>query len=429
MEFEAPTLLYGAGREGKSTFRFIKSRNPGARIYVATDKDDSDIEGAEFAPAADVKKWLADGEFGLVVKSPGVPLSHPAMEAARQAGVPVTSNINLWGDAFRAGKTLLAITGTKGKSTSATLLAGMLNQSGIRTGLGGNVGVPPLELGNDYGTVVFELSSFQTANLSFSPDFAAITSLYPEHLDWHGSPEQYIADKTRLLRLEPLAKVALGPQAAVHPGLDFIRAAVDRQIPDLDRGAEEEIEDAVLSSRLKGRHNFHNCVLAARMAFAAGANLDGILTAIAEFEPLPHRLQEFYEGGVTFVDDSIATTPEATKAALAAYAGQRIALIAGGYDRGQDFSELGAMLWQSGVTVLAALPDNGDRIARAALSAAPDLPVIAAPDLKSAMRSLADRTGSYDVVVLSPGAPSFNQFKDFADRGLQFRMFAAEFFG
>jgi UDP-N-acetylmuramoylalanine--D-glutamate ligase len=156
---------------------------------------------------------------------------------------------------------------------------------------------------------------------------------------------------------------------------------------------------------------------------------------INAFVPLPHRLEEHQIGGLTIVNDSISTTPEATKAALAAYQGKRIALIAGGHERQQDYAELASLLAPRGVTVLVALPVTGDRLATATYAAAPQIEVVEAGTLEAGMNALAQRRDKFDTVILSPGAPSYGQlerpgvvFKDFEERGRAFVRLAGEAF-
>jgi UDP-N-acetylmuramoylalanine--D-glutamate ligase len=180
------------------------------------------------------------------------------------------------------------------------------------------------------------------------------------------------------------------------------------------------IEGAVSRSRLKGAHNLDNAILAAEIAFAVGASMDGVLAGIAAFSPLPHRLEEHRFGDVTIVNDSISTTPEATKAALAAYPARRIALIAGGHERQQDYAELATLLSQRSVTTLVTLPVTGERLAAAARKAAPDIDVTEVPDLDAAVAALEEKRDRFDTVILSPGAPSYNQFKNFEERGHRF---------
>ena len=429
MRFEEPVLLYGAGREAASTRAFLKTRQPDLKVYVTVDSGEADIADTEAIAPADLPNSIREHRFGLIVKSPGVSRYKAIFDIARDAGIPVTSNLNLWGLAYRNGRKVIAITGTKGKSTTATLTHLMLTKSGVDAGLAGNVGLAPLEIADRHPVVIFELSSYQTADMSFLPDIAALTNLYPEHVDWHGSVERYFTDKLHLIDRDGGFPVALG---AAAKGNALVTGAVRDQrrlVRDLTPEQATAIDGAVATSRLKGAHNLDNARLAAQIALAAGGNIEGIVSGIAAFVPLPHRLEEHRIGGTLFVNDSISTTPEATKAALAAYRGVRIALIAGGHERQQDYDELASLLAGFGVTTLACLPVTGARFAAAARSAAPGITVLAEPDLEAAMQALHQHRHAYDAVILSPGAPSYNQFKNFEERGRRFIALAQAIFG
>jgi len=429
MRFEEPVLLYGAGKEALSTRAFLKARQPDLKVFVAVDSGSADIPDTERIAIDDLPAAIHDHRFGLIVKSPGVSRYKPIFSIAAAAGIPVTSNLNLWGAAYRHGRTVIAITGTKGKSTTATLTHLMLTHSGLDAGLAGNVGLAPLDIADRHPLVVFELSSYQTADMNFLPDIAAITNLYPEHVDWHGSVERYYADKLHLVDREGSFAVALG--AAARGNALVARAVRDhrRLLRELTPEEDLAIEHAAAHSRLRGAHNLDNARLAAQIALGAGGTLDGILRGIAAFRPLPHRLEEHVFGGVTVVNDSISTTPEATKAALAAYPGRRIALIAGGHERQQDYAELAGLLAQRGVTILVTLPVTGERLAQAVAGLGTDIAVVEAPDLDHAIGALLSRRDRFDTIILSPGAPSYNQFKNFEERGTRFVARCRDVFG
>jgi UDP-N-acetylmuramoyl-L-alanine---L-glutamate ligase len=436
MRFDQPVLLYGAGREARSTRAFLKARAPSLKVYVTVDSGTADIEDAELIPSTDLNAAIEQKRFATIVKSPGVSRYRPIFLVAREAGIAVTSNLNLWGEYFRQGRTVIAITGTKGKSTTATLVHLMLAQSGLDAGLAGNVGLAPLEIADKHKIVVFELSSYQTADMAFSPDIAAVTNLTPEHTDWHRDVEHYYADKLNLIDRESPFPVGLGPAAQANPLVLAALRDTRRLLPPLAPFIADRIASSVSRSKLKGAHNLENARLAAQIALAAGAGLEGIVRGINQFEPLPHRLEEHAIGGITFVNDSISTTPEATKAALAAYQGKRIALIAGGHERQQDYTELASLLSPRGVTLLVALPVTGDRLATATYAAAPQIAVVEAGSLRAGLEALASRRASFDTVILSPGAPSYGQletsgvvFKDFEERGRAFIRIATELFG
>jgi UDP-N-acetylmuramoylalanine--D-glutamate ligase len=420
MRFDGPVLLYGAGREARSTRAFLAARQPELKVHVAVDSGAADIDNTEVIAVDALPAAFADRRFALIVKSPGVSLYKPVLDLARQAGIPVTSNLNLWAAAYRHGRTVIAISGTKGKSTTATLTHLMLVRSGIDAGLAGNVGLAPLDIANKHAVVVLELSSYQTADMNFLPDVAALTNLYPEHVDWHGTVERYYADKLHLIDRDGNFPVALG--AAARGNALVAKAVRDhrRLLRDLTGEESAPIENAVAHSRLRGAHNLDNARLAAQIALATGGTLEGVLSGIGAFRPLPHRLEEHVSNGVIVVNDSISTTPEATKAALAAYPGRRIALIAGGHERQQDYADLATILAHRGVTTLVTLPVTGARLAAATRDASPAITVHEAPDLEAAVSWLATRRDAFDTVILSPGAPSYNQFKNFEERGARF---------
>ena len=436
MRFDAPVLLYGAGREAHSTRTFLKERSPQTKVFVTVDSGGIDIADAETIAPADLTEAVRAGKFATIVKSPGVSRYRPIFAMAREAGIAVTSNLNLWGEYFRDGRTVIAITGTKGKSTTATLVHLMLSYAGIDAGLAGNVGLAPLEIADKHKLVVFELSSYQTADMAFSPDIAAVTNLTPEHTDWHRTTERYFADKLNLIDRDQPFPVGLGTGAKTN---ELVLAALrdrSRLLPPIAPFIDDRIVAAVKRSKLKGEHNLDNARLAAQIALAAGAGLEGIVRGIDAFEPLPHRLEEHTIGGLTIVNDSISTTPEATKAALAAYPGKRIALIAGGHERQQDYTELATLLAPRGVTVLVALPVTGDRLATATYAAAPQIEVVEAASLEAGLKALAPRRDKFDTIILSPGAPSYGQleragvaFKSFEERGRAFVRIAGEIFG
>ncbi len=420
MRFDEPVLLYGAGREANSARQFLKRIQPDLKVFVTVDSGTADVPETEAIAASDLPAAIAKRRFGTIVKSPGVSRYKPIFALAAEAGITVTSNLNLWGATYRQDRTVIAISGTKGKSTTATLVHLMLARSGLDAGLAGNVGLAPLEIADKHAVVVFELSSYQTADMGFAPDIAAITNLYPEHVDWHGAVERYYDDKLNLVDRDGAFGVALGQAAAGNARV--ARAVRDhrRLVKPLSGEQAITIEGAVSRSRLKGAHNLDNAILAAEIALTAGASMDGILAGIAAFHPLPHRLEEHRVGEVTIVNDSISTTPEATKAALAAYPGRRLALIAGGHEREQDYAELATLLAQRGVTALVTLPVTGERLASATRKSAPDIDVTEVSDLEAAVISLAKKRDLFDTIILSPGAPSYNQFKNFEERGLRF---------
>lgn len=424
----APTAVLGCGREARSLLRALEARYPGTRVSVFA-------EQAPDNPPADCEPLIGPfderlGEFRYIVRSPGVPVDRPALSAARDAGCVVVTTTDLW-RAERPDARVLAVTGSKGKSTTAALIAHLLAASGLRTVLAGNIGVPVLDhLDSRADWFVLELSSFQLADLRGRLDIGVITRLFPEHLDWHGDEPAYFAAKLRLLeRLEggPLVVNAVDP-VLMEATAGYSRRVAANRAPE-PRATSDGVYLADLrlvspgDTPLLGRHNLDNIAVA--LAACRQADVDPVDAAgcLAGFRPLAHRLEMLDTGdGRSWINDSIATTPEATLAALKTLAGRSIVLLAGGLERRADWSAVWAWLRDHPLAALVALPDNGERIAAEARSAG-DVArhVSVAAELDEAIgraRALAAGDG---VILLSPGAPSFPRFRDFEDRGRCFR--------
>jgi len=415
--------VWGAGREIASFARQLGRRLPGAGIeVVALDAPAVGriasfdcarvVTGEEIAPA------LSTCE--VVVRSPGVSVYRAELEAVKAAGVPVTTATALW-LAERQGRRVLGVTGTKGKSTTAALAAHLAGRAGVEASLAGNIGVPALDLlDDDPGKpAIVELSSYQIADLELGPEVALVTNLYREHVDWHRSERAYRADKLRILELPGVEAAVLN---ASDPELAGAGARVRGRVTlfgaaeDLDRLRESGLP-------LKGEHNLLNLCAALAGLEALGIQPpEDILTALADFAGLPHRLQEVaHVDGVTWVDDSISTTPESALAALASYPDRDLVLIAGGQDREQDYSGLGRALAERGATVIG-IPTTGARLIEASRAAGvPPERALDASDLRAAVEMARERAGRGTVVLLSPAAPSYDHFENFEARGARFR--------
>jgi UDP-N-acetylmuramoylalanine--D-glutamate ligase len=368
--------------------------------------------------------------FDVLVRSPGISVYRPSLQRALAAGVKVTTPSNLWFAAHRDQRTV-CITGTKGKSTSAALLAHLLTARGHSVRLAGNIGKPLLGCEDrDIDWWVIELSSYQLADLEAEPTIAVILNLSPEHLDWHGNAEAYRRDKLRLAALvgdrplvgnaaDPVLRDALAGLANVHwfNDTDGIRV-VGRQLFRGDRPLP-----ARLPAGLPGAHNLSNTAAVLTVARVMGIEPEAAVDALASFRPLPHRLQSLGErSGLRFVNDSISSTPVATAAALESFAGENVTLIVGGLDRGLDWAPYKEAFAATPPLAIIGMPDNGPRIVTT-LSEAGICPVRGmheAADLVAAVKLARRITPRGSIVLLSPGAPSFPRFRDYRDRGRQF---------
>lgn len=429
--------VWGAGREIRSFASQLERRLPAARITVIafdSQPGDGDVaaiaEGARVAVGDGVVEALS--QCDAVVRSPGVSIHRPEMEALRDRDIPVATATGLW-LAERGGRGVVGITGTKGKSTTAALAHHLALSSGRSIALAGNIGVPALDLldREPVDLVLLELSSYQIADLEIGPEVGVITNLYREHLDWHRTEQAYREEKLRLFGLGGVSTAIVN---ARQPELVEAASSVERVVLygepagwDCDRRGilhAGELVVGLTDLPLLGPHNALN--LCAALAALEVAGVEPPLPAgLAGFASLPHRLQSCGEhNGVLWVDDSISTTPESTLAALEAFADSDVVLLAGGQDRGQDYGRLGTELARRGAAVVG-MPTTGERAVAAAREAgvAAERAVVAG-DLANAVavaRSLANPGG---VVLLSPAAPSYNSFVNFEERGERFQALA-----
>ncbi len=438
--------VLGYGKEGQAICRVLQDRVANAEVSVLCEKPLA--AGIDCPYPVKIAPFTAGAltDFDVLIKSPGISLYHPAIQAAQQAGVVVSSSTNLW-FAENASTRVVAITGTKGKSTTAALTAHVLQQCGMRVQLAGNIGLPLIDCLDIQADIwVLELSSFQVADLQAEPELSVLVSLFPEHLDWHGTTNQYFADKLRLL--------SLAKQALIEQGL-FEQLQQHQQMASLlpagqsiatynkaagwqavERGLQYAGEHQLTGEQLpvRGRHNHVNACAA--LTIAAHFKLDPVaaLKAVQSFKPLPHRLETVANiDGVTYINDSIATTPMATVKALEAFSDHPVVLIAGGFSRGLDWLPVVALVRQqllssqrSPLKAVLALPDNGGELLQqlSALFTELDQPachLLAVADLEAAINSANEIAADNDVVLLSPGAASFSQFDNFEQRGTVFK--------
>jgi UDP-N-acetylmuramoyl-L-alanine---L-glutamate ligase len=450
--------VWGAGREVGSFADQLARRLPSARILVAAfdTSPAEDVRGRLRAPAArivtgeEIEPALADCD--VVVRSPGVSIHRPELQALRHAGTPVTTATALW-LAERGGEGVIGVTGTKGKSTTAALASHLARAAGRTVHLAGNIGVPALDLLDlaPADVTVVELSSYHIADLEIGPEVAIVTNLFREHTDWHGSEEAYRADKLRLLGLP-------GVRVAVVNGRDerlrgewpaSMDAEVDLDVDidmDVDAGVEMlhygvpdgwdvlargialrgELRAASAELPLRGEHNALNLCGALAGLEALGIEVPALPESLNGFQPLAHRLQSIAEhGGVLWVDDSISTTPESTIAALTSFPGREIVLIGGGQDRGQDYAQLGRTLAEIDASVVG-VPTTGPRLIAAALDAGvPSERALEAADMQEAVERALPLARAGAVILLSPAAPSYDNYRNFEERGERFRALTA----
>lgn len=421
--------ILGAGREGLATVHALQRAEIGCQLTVLDESDLPDLP----AGVTGRKVRLSEAQlnqFDTLVRSPGISCYRPELVAARAAGVAVTTGTNLW-FAGRPDSPVIAVTGTKGKSTTCSLIAHLLQSAGHKVELAGNIGRPLLDVVEPFDYLVVELSSYQLADFEGEVDLAVLTNLRSDHLDWHGGQARYEADKLRLLarasacvvqaadRNRPSVRAAAGSSVSVFAGDEGWTVDPDRIC------CRGQRLFAGPRWSLPGRHNRTNLAAAIAAVDAMGVNPGPGLECLEQFRTLPHRLQTVVDtGGLRCVDDSIATTPESVVAALESFSDTPLVLICGGYDRGLDWTPLTRYLDRRPVTAVIAQGQCAPRIQAAWDRAGLGQPLHCVETLVDAVE-LALQMRHQGVLLLSPGAPSFDQYADFASRGDDFARLCA----
>lgn len=398
-------VIWGSGREAASVINAIRRLDvvpTSVRVLDEQRPSEPTLEGVAILPFSTAALDNAD----VIVRSPGVSKYRPEL-----AGRAVTTATNLW--FAEPHKRIIAITGTKGKSTTSSLTKHILCELGADARLAGNIGYSPLDqIGEsepDYWVV--EMSSFQTSDMEGWVDVAALTSFSPEHLDWHGSEANYLHDKLRLFQ---------HAEKTVINGENARAREIAAQIPNAIFAQQGRFLDA--KPRLFGPHNRELIALATTILEVVGIDIEGksetIRTAIESFQPLAHRLEPIAEfGGRVWINDSLSTTVTSTIAAIRAFAAQPTTLLVGGYDRGISYAPLTPVLREHTNVVVVTMPDCGDRIAE---SVPKTTQLMRSEGLEDAVRIANEITPKGGVVLLSPGAASFGQFRDYVERGKRF---------
>ena len=441
--------LWGWGREGRAAFAVLRARLPALPLTLFCPAAEADAARRDADTALQIRgepTAEALAAFDVVIKSPGISPYQPMALTAAAQGTQFIGGTALW-FAEHAGADgivhdTVCVTGTKGKSTTTALLAHLLRAAGHRTGLVGNIGLPLLEVLDPHPAPQYwavELSSYQTGDIACSgarPQVAVVLNLFPEHLDWHGSEQRYVQDKLRLV-------TDAAPRVAVLNAADPHLAALS--LPDSQviwfnqpqgwhmrgdtvyRGGQAVFDTR--STPLPGRHNRGNLCAVLAVLEVLGLDAVALAPAVQHFRPLPNRLQHLGSAaGIAYVNDSISTTPHASLAALDCFAGQRIALLVGGHDRGLDWTGFVQHMAHDVPPVeIVTMGSNGPRIhallqpladaGRFGLHAAADL-----PEAVAHARSALGAQGG--VVLLSPGAPSFGAYPDYVARGRHFAALA-----
>jgi UDP-N-acetylmuramoylalanine--D-glutamate ligase len=441
-------LVIGLGRSGLASIEVLSER--GVALYATDEKPAGEIAVAVAAAASFGARFVEPGALDAIVRdlncavlSPGVPPTSPVVRRLHDANVPVLGEIEV---AYRLCKApIVAVTGTKGKSTTTALIGHLLRGCGYEVRVGGNIGNPLIKevRGAEPGAwVVAEVSSFQLETIrAFKPRVAVLLNIAPDHLDRYHSMDEYAEAKYRICANQSLNDWFVGnlddPRiSALHWRRGDTRVQA-RQLwfaHDGRDGATMYVRDGVVTYApvagdprpvsllrcdeipLPGDHNVGNAMAALLASLAVGCSPAALRAAMATFAPMEHRLETVAEiDGVRYVDDSKATNPAAVIAALRTYDAP-IVLIAGGRSKGSEFGECGEEI-RKRADALVAIGEAADVILRAAHGVAA---AVRASSMEEAVRRARELAKPGAVVLLSPGCASFDMFASAEDRGEQF---------
>jgi UDP-N-acetylmuramoylalanine--D-glutamate ligase len=359
-----------------------------------------------------------------VVKAPGISRYRADVIELERDGPPVLGGLGMWlEDADRSR--VVCVTGTKGKSTVTTVMGHLAAGLGTDVVVAGNLGVPPfapgLELAGRF--VVLETSSFQATDVAHSPHVVVVTALGEDHVDWHGSVARYHADKLSLTSQPGARTTVVADTPTLRANAGQLGGAT-QWVGAIAR----ELADVLGLKGLHGASNASVAIAALRAAGITGSDDEAAVLEVARgYEQLPGRFREIARrGNVRFIDDSLATNPLPTIAALEAVGKGRLALLVGGYDRGVDYRELAEAIGnRAAPTLIVTLPDNGPAIG-ALVASHGDAAVERAATIAEAVELATSWLGMEGTVLLSPAAPSFSQFRDWAHRSEAFAQAVAD---
>jgi UDP-N-acetylmuramoylalanine--D-glutamate ligase len=442
-------LILGAARQGLALARWLSLH--GARVTLSDIRRESDLRVARASLAEYPIEWALGGHplelldtTDVLCLSGGVPLTLPIVAEAVKRGIPLSNDSQIFMEV--APCRTIGITGSAGKTTTTTLVGNMARTAyGDKAYVGGNIGDPLINYVDGMkpeDIAVLEFSSFQLDQMTVSPNVAAVLNITPNHLDRHGTMEAYTAAKARILEFQSEKDAAI--LGRDDRGAWSLRNKVRGKLYTFSLDELEEglngtyLHDGLLNLRdgdaylplllrekvsLRGDHNLSNVLAAFAIGHAASFPLDAMLEAAEEFRGVPHRLELVRElRGVRWYNDSIATAPERSMAAIRAFE-EPIVLLLGGRDKDLPWEDLmrlvdervdhvvlfGEAVEKIGKTAEGlGLRENGSKITRAR-------------GLHDAILKAAEVAEAGDVVLLSPGGTSFDEFKDFAERGERFR--------
>jgi UDP-N-acetylmuramoylalanine--D-glutamate ligase len=473
------TLILGAARQGIALARWLSHH--GSHVTLSDSRHADELASARASLADTNVAWAVGGHplellnnTDVLCLSGGVPLTLPIVQETIKRGIPLSNDTQIFMEV--APCKTIGITGSAGKTTTTTLVGEMARRSKDEGGtlrvkdefssitpnihpssfiahpsvfVGGNIGDPLINYVDDMKAddiAILEISSFQLEQMTISPNISAILNITPNHLDRHGTMDAYTNAKTRILEFQTEKDTAI--LSHDDKGAWSLRNQVKGKLltfslNDLDQGfSGAYLHDGLLNLRdgnaylplimrekiqLRGDHNVANVLAAFTIGHAAGFKLDDMLEAVEEFRGVPHRLELVRElHGVRWYNDSIATAPERSMAAIHAF-DEPIVLMLGGRDKDLPWDEIAKLIHQR-VDHVVLFGEAAELIQKAVstVSGVRSVDLRRANDLKEAVAIAAEVASAGDVVLFSPGGTSYDAFKDFAERGETFRKWVLE---
>ncbi|OGK20310.1 UDP-N-acetylmuramoylalanine--D-glutamate ligase [Candidatus Roizmanbacteria bacterium RIFCSPHIGHO2_02_FULL_37_13b] len=396
-------LILGYGVEGKASYDYLKKIHPEAKVAYADEKDDLDY----------LKKQY---EFDLVIKTPGI--------QKNLVKTKYTTATNIFFANFK-GK-IIGVTGTKGKSTTVTLIYRILKASGFDAFPAGNIGLPALAYlmtsKKKEQICVYELSSYQLDDINFSPHIGVLTSLFPDHMNYHSSFEDYVNAKMNITRYQTEDDFFI-----YNPKI----TSIDKYLPQIKSQKIPFSKKIPVSSddlKIKGDHNIDNIRASLTATRLFGVKNDKVSRVIMDFEGLPHRMQNLGRfSNITFIDDAAATTPQSTIYAIKTICNVNTIFL-GGQDRGYRFDDLCHIIDQSSIENIVLYKDTGEKIKQLLSKLSKrKFNYLTANDLKQGVSWAYKITKPNTTCLLSMASPSYSIWKNFNQKGDQFKYYVLKY--
>lgn len=424
----AKIAIIGLGAEGLATIKYLIAQYPNKELYAF---DENISQPKSFATNvlyhignSCLEKLL---DFDIILVSPGISVYRQELIAAQKNGAKIIPTTQLWYDRHKHDFCIF-ITGTKGKSTTSSLIYHVLNNIKKNVHLIGNIGVPAIDsiVSSSDNIWIVETSSYQSVKLEVEPDIAVLTNLYPEHINWHGSINQYYKDKLRLLNKSKLQIINSDIKAKVpnsNQSIYFNNSLGFHYKNNRIYNGNIEIGQ-IKQSSLKGSHNLENICAMLCVVNSMGVNIKHAIKLLDTFKQMEHRLDEFAKiDNILYIDDCLSTIPQSTISAINSYDNRKMILIIGGMDRGlgEEWEKFAEYLATTNLFSIIGMPDTGFKIIKSLELMQCHAKLHYAKNLEEAVLIAKNTVPTGGAVLLSPAAPSHNQYKNYHQKSLLFQ--------